>query len=96
MLSFRSRQKTWARKIKRPLYKSKNHFQTNDSGKCYILHNGRLKKFYRHWSLAYINFYTLQKEAIVAEGNENSTELTGEHATLTQTLSLKSVVGKYV
>ena len=38
----------------------------------------------------------MQKEAIVAEGNENATELTGEHATLTQTLSLKSVVGKYV
>ena len=75
---------------------SENHFQTNDSGKCYTLHNGRLKKFYRNWSFAYINFYTLQKEAIVAEGNENATELTGEHATLTQTLSLKSVVGKYI
>ena len=75
---------------------NKDNIQSNDSGKCYIWHNGRLKKFYRHWSLAYTNFFTLQKEAIVAEGNENTTEQTGEHATLTQTLSLKSVVGKYI
>ena len=35
------------------------------------------------------------KEAIVAEAKDEGTELMGEHASLAQTLSLKSVVGKF-
>ena len=41
-------------------------------------------------------FQLLQaKEAIVTEANDEGTELMGEHASLAQTLSLKSVVGKF-
>ena len=46
------------------------------------------------YGLTYLPFHALQKESKVAEGNEITENALGEHATLTQTISLKSVVGK--
>lgn len=46
------------------------------------------------YSFAYVYLYILQKEAVVSEAPE-SEGIVGDHAALTQTQSLKAVVGKY-
>ena len=72
-------------------------FQSSLNVKCHEREAWKSNISYRLHTcgLTYKPFHALQKESSVAEGNEITENATlGEHATLTQTISLKSVVGK--
>ena len=73
-------------------------FQSSLKVKCHEKEARKSNISYRLHTcgLTYIPFHALQKESKVAEGNEITENALGEHATLTQTISLKSVVGKYI
>ena len=71
-------------------------FQSSLNVKCHAIEAWMSNITYRlhTYGPIYIPFHALQKESSVAEGNEITENALGEHATLTQTISLKSVVGK--
>ena len=71
-------------------------FQSSLNVKCHEREAWKSNISYRlhTWGITYKPFHALQTESSVAEGNEITENVLGEHATLTQTISLKSVVGK--